>query len=187
MRTLLQRLLGLGDSGSEETTAQAETMAQAETATVRKIVGQLDALEPERARFLAAFAFILSRVANADSNISDVELRKMEQIVSELGGLPEQQAILVVQIAKSQQLLVGGTESYLVTRELNKIASREDKERLLHCLFAVSAADDQICLAEENEIRIIAEALGFEHREFTTVRSHYNQKRTILQNMPQRQ
>jgi hypothetical protein len=47
-----------------------DSFSQDETETVRKIVRQLDNLEPERARFIAAFAYILSRVARADINIS---------------------------------------------------------------------------------------------------------------------
>ena len=44
-----------------------------ETDTVRKIVHQLDQLPPERARYVAAFAYLLSRVARADMNISAEE------------------------------------------------------------------------------------------------------------------
>src|SRR4051812_6287119 len=93
----------------------ADTHAGSETDTVRKIVRALDALEPERARHIAAFAYVLSRVARADMNISEVETREMEQLVAELGGLPEEQAILAVQIAKTQTTLFGGTENFLVT------------------------------------------------------------------------
>ena len=47
----------------------------------------------------------------------------MEQLVVGLSGLPEEQAILVVQIAKSQATLFGGTENFLVTGEFNKMAT----------------------------------------------------------------
>ena len=87
-----------------------------ETETVRKIVQQLDNLEPARARFIAAFAYILSRVARADMNISEAETREMEHQVIRLSGLPEQQAVLVVQIAKTQATLFGGTENFLSRR-----------------------------------------------------------------------
>ncbi len=151
-----------------------------DTETVRRIVREVDRLEPAEARYLAAFAFVLARVANSDMVISEDETRRMEGVVRGIGGLEEAQAVLVVQIAKSQQLLMGGTENYLVTREFNEIASREQKERLLHCLFEVSAADDSISLLEESEVRRIAEELRFDHHEFSAIRSHYNEKRSIL-------
>jgi uncharacterized tellurite resistance protein B-like protein len=168
----LNKLFGREDDASEQ--------ASSDTETVRRIVGELDRLDPEEARFLAAFAFVLARVANADSDISDDESRRMEEVVREAGGLTEAQAVLVVQIAKAQQLLKGGTENYLVTREFNKIADRGQKERLLRCLFEVSAADDSISLVEEDEVKRIATELAFEHREFSTIRSEYNAKRSIL-------
>lgn len=83
-----------------------------ETETVRRIVQHLDGLEPARARYIAAFAYILSRVARADMNISEVETREMERQVTKLSGLPAEEAVLVVQIAKTQATLFGGTENF---------------------------------------------------------------------------
>ena len=72
---------GQGRSGSDG-------LGRDETETVRKIVRQLDNLEPARARFIAAFAYILSRVARADMNISDEETKEMEHQVIRLSSLP---------------------------------------------------------------------------------------------------
>lgn len=155
-----------------------------DTETVRKIVARLEALPPEQARYVAAFAFILARVANADLEITEDETRDMEQLVMQYGGLPEDQAVLAVHLAKSQQVLFGGTENFLVTREYAEIASHEEKERLLHCLFAVAAADGSISVAEENEISRIAEELGIDRHELIEIRSGYNDKRSVLQNLP---
>jgi len=137
VRSLLD-LLGLADR------TPAGDAGTAETATVRKIARELEELEPERARFLAAFAYLLSRVAHADLEISDEETRSMEEIVRGYGDLPDAQAVLVVEIAKSQSRLFGHTENFQVAREFKKLADREQCLELLHCLFAVSAADDVI-------------------------------------------
>jgi len=170
--SLLSRLFGLEDD--------SPTRPSSDTESVRRIIREVDRLDPSEARYLAAFAFVLARVANSDMKISKDEGRRMEEIVREIGGLNEAQAGLVVQITKSRQLLKGGTENYLVTREFNKISDREQKERLIHCLFEVSAADQSISLVEENEVRRIAEELQFDHREFSIIRSQYNTKRSIL-------
>ena len=53
-----------------------------QTDTVRKIVDALDRLEPQHARYLAAFGYILSRVARADLKVSPEETREMERIVA---------------------------------------------------------------------------------------------------------
>jgi uncharacterized tellurite resistance protein B-like protein len=151
-----------------------------ETETVRKIVHALDALEPHRAKYIAAFAYILSRVANADMNISSSETRKMEQLVIGLSGLSEEQAILVVQIAKTQATLFGGTENFLVTDEFNGMATQEQKLSLLNCLFAVAAADESISGAEEREIRLIVNELQLTHSDFINARLAYRQYLSLL-------
>lgn len=153
-----------------------------QTDTVRKIVKALDELEPARAKYIAAFAYILSRVARADMNISDVETTKMEQLVVGLSGLSEGQAILAVQIAKTQAILFGGTENFLVTDEFNQIATQEQKLSLLNCLFAVAAADESISSVEEREIRLIVNELQLTHSDFINARLAYRQYLSLLNN-----
>jgi len=151
-----------------------------DTDTVRRIVGELDKLDPQRARYLAAFAYVLSRVAGADLHISDAETAKMVDLVQHVGHLPEAQAILVVEIAKSQSRLFGGTENFLVTREFRQIASDAERHELLDCLFAVSAADEAISAEEDAQIWQIARELGFSHAEYIEVRLAYSEKRTVF-------
>lgn len=172
------RFLGLG---GPETPREADP---ADTRTVRKIVESLDRLEPERARYIAAFAYVLGRVAHADLEISPEETAAMERIVMEQGGIPEEQAVIVVQMAKTQNLLFGGTENYLVTREFKRVATREQKLRLLHCLFAVSSSDESIVSAEDTEIRKIASELGVSHKEFIAVKGHYREHLEVLKDPP---
>jgi uncharacterized tellurite resistance protein B-like protein len=154
--------------------------AHGDTETVRRIVRELDKLPPERARYLAAFAYVLSRVAHADLDISEVETARMVELVSRAGNLAAPQATLVVEIAKSQSRLFGGTENFLVTREFRAIASDIERRELLDCLFAVSAADDAISADEESQIAQIAGELGFPHADYVKARLAYSDKRTVL-------
>lgn len=180
--SILKQILGL--VRGPQTAAAG---AAGDTESVRRIVRELDALEADRARFVAAFAYILSRVANADLDISEEETRKMERILHELGHLPEGQAVLAVQIAKAQNRLLGGTENFLVTREFKELATPEQCRELLDCLFAVSAVDESISGAEEAQIRQIASELGFSHAEFVAARAAYNDKRDVLKGLPGRE
>jgi len=152
-----------------------------QTETVRKIVSKLDDLEPDRARFIAAFAYILGRVAHADLDISDEETRAMEKIVTEFGALPEEQAIIVVQMAKIHNELFGHTEDFLVTREFAQHTTLDEKMALLDCLFAVSASDNAISALENSEIRSIADELRLTLRDFAKARSKYRRYLSVLQ------
>lgn len=155
---------------------QSEAVTTREDDTIRKIADELDRLEPERARYVAAFAYILSRVARADQDVSAEETAAMERIVMQKGGLPREQAIIVVQMAKTQHLLFGGTEDYTVTREFDRIATHEQKLALVDCLFAVSASDDAILTVEDNEIVRVARELKIEHADVVRLRAGYRHK-----------
>lgn len=159
---------------------QAKASASADTDTVRRIVASLDAMDPDRARWIAAFAFLLCRVARADLAVSEDERVAMERIMRERGGLSEEQTVLVLQIAKAQEALFGGTENYLVSREFNKLATREEKLALLDCLFAVSAADESISTAEDSEIVRICAELQLPRDEVVAARGRYREYLAVL-------
>jgi uncharacterized tellurite resistance protein B-like protein len=151
-----------------------------ETETVRNITRALDRMEPDRAKFIAAFAYLLGRVARADLNVSREETQVMERIIVERGGLPEEQAVLVVQIAKAQNILLGGTENYLVSREFKEATTYAERIALLDCLFAVAAADESISTIEDNEVSQIADELRIEHRDFISIRLKYRDYLAVL-------
>jgi uncharacterized tellurite resistance protein B-like protein len=173
----------LGLARPPEDGVRQRAAPSAETETVRKIVTALESMDPERARFVAAFAYILCRVARADLHISPAETLLMERVVMERSGLPEEQAILVVQMAKTQSTLFGGTENFLVTREFNKIATHEQKIALLECLFAV-ASDEMISTVEDNEISRVCSELQISHDEFVSVRMAFREHRAVFRKPP---
>ncbi|MEM9594454.1 MAG: TerB family tellurite resistance protein [Acidobacteriota bacterium] len=179
MKSLLE-FLGFG---KEEPPGHGGGPAAGDTETVRRIVSQLEGLPAERARFVASFAFLLGRVAHADLDISDDETAEMEHQVQKVGGLPESQAVLAVEIAKAQNRLFGSTEGFQVAREFRALTSKEERTRLLHCLFAVSAADQEISSDEDQVVAQIAEELGFSHREMIEVRRHYDEHRAVVRRL----
>ena len=166
----LLRWLGL-DSRDEQ---------QGPVDSLGEIEKALTDLEPAQARYLAGFAYILSRVAGADHHISDAESEVMERLVADRGKLPAEQAALVVRIAQTQTQRHRGTEDFIVTREFAALATREQKLALLDCLFAVSSSDSSIRTVEDNEIRRIASELKLEHADFIAVRSAHTSHLEVL-------
>ena len=152
-----------------------------DTETVRRIAGQLDAIPVDRARFLAAFAYILTRAAAADLEISEVESRAIERLVGEHGGLPEAQAILVTQIARNQSLLYSGTEDYLVTRQFRELSTAEDRLALLRCCYLVGAADDTITSEESDTLQEIAKELDIDRDAVNVIRNEFAPKLAAFQ------
>jgi uncharacterized tellurite resistance protein B-like protein len=157
--------LGLAGAAPDDPSPEADA--------IRHIVSELEALPDDRALHLATFAWVLGRAAHADSHVSNEETRKMEDIVRVLGHLPEAQAVLVVEMAKHQVRLFGGTQNYVVTRQFRELSTPEQRIELLECVFAVSAADASITVAEEGEARKISTELGLDHTEFVRARAAY--------------
>jgi uncharacterized tellurite resistance protein B-like protein len=147
---------------------------------IHSIARQLDSMDPAAARHLALFAFLLARVANVDQDVSEAELREMERIVETYGGLSAGQAALVTQIARAQNQLFGETRNFLAGREFRDVATEDQKRELLHCLFAVSAADDSISVAEEEAVRAVARELLLTNAEYIAIRTAYRDKRAVL-------
>jgi uncharacterized tellurite resistance protein B-like protein len=137
---------------------------------LRELVETLEHLEPARARHLARFAYLLGRVAQADRHVSPAETRSMEALLVEAGGLTAEQAVVVVGLAKSANLLFGSTADFEVAREFADEASYDEKLALARCLFRVAATDAAISVAEESEIHRIASHLKIQPQDLTALR-----------------
>ena len=111
----LLRFLGLGNDRKNDS---------GDTETVRRIASQLERIEPDKAKYLASFAYVLARLAHADLDIDATETAEMERSVKALAALSDAEAALVVQIAVSQARHLGGTENYMVTREFRQASTR---------------------------------------------------------------
>jgi uncharacterized tellurite resistance protein B-like protein len=145
--------------------------------SIQQIAAELDRLEPGQARYIAGFAFVLSRLAAADDVITPDEARVMERLVQQKTELPPEQAALVIEMATRQQRLFGATDDFLVTRELQRNTSYEQRLHLVECLFALAATDDRIRAEEGNEIARIARELRIEQTDLARLR---NQHRNLL-------
>lgn len=162
MKSLIRSWLGVDQSDAAD-----------DHSALRDLLGALERLEPERARHLAQFAYLLGRVAHADQHVSAAETRTMEELIQREGHLPTEQAILVVGLAKTSNLLFGGTDNFLVARDFAARATHEQKLALVRCLFAVSVAEGNMSIAEEREVQRIARELRIEHADLVKLRLEY--------------
>jgi uncharacterized tellurite resistance protein B-like protein len=137
---------------------------------LRSLVEALDRLAPERAQYLARFAYLLGRVAHADQHISPEETQAMEALLVEQGGLSSDQAMLVVSLAKTTSLMFGASADFAVTQEFTDSTTYQQKVALARCLFAVAASDERISIAEEGELHQITNQLRIEGPDLTAIR-----------------
>jgi uncharacterized tellurite resistance protein B-like protein len=185
---MFRRFLGLGRPAADTRLPigdEAEPVpdSAAETATARRIVARLEALPPAEARYLACFAYVMSRAANADLDISPEETAIMERFAVEYGGLDTAQAVLVIEMAKLQARVNGGTEDFVVTREFRSISTVEQRLALLRCCFVVGAADGTINATEAGTINEIARELDLEPNDVNAVRAEFHEQLSAVQEL----
>jgi uncharacterized tellurite resistance protein B-like protein len=152
-----------------------------DTATVRRIVAQLEELPPERARYLAAASYVLARVTNADLAVSPEETAFMERTLVEESGIGEAEAVLVVEAAKQQARLFGSTEDYLVTREFKRISDSDQRLRLLRACFLAAASDGSISSAESATLDQVASELDIDAPGLGALRTEFADRFSVVQ------
>lgn len=187
--SLLHRLFGGDDATPQTTPAQPAAPASptpaaptpaAETATVRRIVAQLEALPPDRARLLAGAAYVVSRAANADMTITADEVALMEHMLVERLGISEAEAVIVIKIARQQAFMFGSTEDYLVTREFKRVSTPEQRLGVMRACFQVAAANDEISSPETAVLNQIATELDIDPAAFDAVRSEHREQLSVV-------
>lgn len=164
MKSLIRSWLGI-DAAAEAAPQDA----------LRTVLEALDRYDTPHAQYLARFAYLLGRVAHADQHISPDETALMEGLVAREGGLPADEAMLVVGLAKSSTLLFGGSDDFIVARDFGATTSHEQKLALVRCLFAVSAVEGSISVAEEREIQRVSRAMRVEPSDLLKVRLEFRE------------
>jgi uncharacterized tellurite resistance protein B-like protein len=178
--SFLTRVLGLDAPASAtlpiDPDAPLPEIGVGETESVRKIAARLTSLPPARARYLAAFAYLLSRAANADLVITDAEAAEMQRLVADVGGVDSETASIVVELARLREDRYGATEDYLVSREFKAISTMDERERLLRCCFVVMAADDEVDANESWLANRLAEELDIERPDLNRIRAEFHDR-----------
>ena len=171
--------------GAEEDAPAAPSPAAgpSDSESIKRIAAEIGALPIEQRRFIAGFAYVLARAANADLDVSQAEVEYMEGAVVEVGHLSHAQAVLVVEMARNMAELYGATDDYVVTRSFAEHSTREQREDLLRTAFAVGAADDSITAAESAELNEIGKELGFRSDEVDAIRNEFRDKLAAIQAM----
>ncbi len=174
---------GNGDEATSRRPTSRGVDEAADTETVRRIVGRLEAMPRDEARFLAAFAYILTRAAAADPEISDAEELEIERLVADHGHLPEAHSVLVAEMARTQSRLYGGTEDYLVTRQFRELSTPEQRLDLLRCCYLVDAANDEISIAASDTLQEIAAELDVDRASVNAIRHEFESKLSTIRAM----
>ena len=157
------RFLGFDDTDDQPSSSPA----------LAAIENELGGLAPERAQYIAAFAFLLARVADADLEVEDRERGAMQRMLVEHAGLSDHEAGMVSELAVMRSEELAGTANIHVSRLFRDISQPAQRLQLIECVFAVAAADDDVSIAEGNEVFLIGEELGVSRNDVLAIRARH--------------
>lgn len=162
----LLRFLGIGGTSKGR---------QSEPVSLAEIGAKLDALPPEEARFVAAFSYLLARVAAADLRTDDVERDSIARRLESFGEIDRDLAGILADTAIQAVTTNEASDDHLVARAFRDMTERPERIRLLRCLYAVAAADKNISTVEDNEIYEVARAIGVGHPDVIALRMEFKE------------
>lgn len=171
----LFRFLGLTSTASA---------AHREPESLRELAGRLSAMAPEDARFVAAFAYLLARVAGADLRTKGDEREVIARRLETVAGLGAERANLLAESAISAATAHSASDDHLVARAFRELATLDERLALVRCLYAVAAADDSITTLEDNEIFEIATEIGLGRTDVVALRSEWREQLAVLKALP---
>lgn len=171
----LLRFLGIGGKSDGR---------ENEPASLAEIGAHLDSLPAEEARFVAAFTYLLARVAGADLRTDDTEREAMANRLERFAEIDADLAHLLAKAAIQAAATHSASDDHLVARAFRDMSARPERIRLLRCLYAVAAADENISTVEDNEIFEVANAIGVERRDVVALRSEFKEHIGALKTLP---
>lgn len=171
----LFRFLGLGGPSAADSR---------EPASLREIATRLDGQAPQDARFVAAFAYLLARVAGADLRTQNDERSAIASRLETLAGIDAERAALLATAAIAAADAHGASDDHLVARAFRSFSNDDERRRLVRCLYAVAAADETITTVEDNEVFEIAAEIGLDRGDVVALRSEFREQLAVLRALP---
>jgi uncharacterized tellurite resistance protein B-like protein len=158
--------------------------AEREPESLRELGARLSALPPEDARFIAAFAYLLARVAGADLRMENGEREIIADRLGSLAGLERERARILADAAIAAATTHSASDDHLVARSYREMATDDERQLLVRCLYAVAAADSNITTPEDNEIFEIATEIGMGRNDVVALRAEFKEHLAVLRALP---
>jgi uncharacterized tellurite resistance protein B-like protein len=160
MRNLITRSRGGSSSPSSSFERIASRMRGARDR------GTLSAQDEERA---VLFGAILYRTAYADGRVDKLEISQLRGLLTAEFRMDDEEAAQVVSVIGARA--AEEMDRQRLCASFNRVASMDERLRLLGCLFSVAKADGRIDEDEMREIRLAANYLWIDARSFNDMRT----------------
>ncbi len=144
-----------------------------------KLSDMLQNHSEDEVKWIAAYAGLLGKVANADTSLDKKELGVIQELLGRHVELEAEQVRDILSLFEEHRVRLLSIEDYIYIRLANETADRKRKLELIRALFCVAAADGVISGGEENEIRRVTQGLGLSHRDYIEARLEFKEHLSI--------
>jgi uncharacterized tellurite resistance protein B-like protein len=121
-------------------------------------------LPEEKLYFICLVGTLMATIAHVDDHFDAAEKKALKRCLIDQFALKGKELTLLFDVVEEQARQ--GFDFYEVAKELNRVASFNDRTHLMECLFEVSIADGEMAHDEAEEIRRITKALRIPHKTF---------------------
>jgi len=121
-------------------------------------------LPEERLYFICLVGTLMAAIAHVDNHFDPAEKKALKRCLTDQFSLKGKELTLLFEVVEEQARQ--GFDFHEVVTELNRIASYNDRTRLMECLFEIAIADGEMAHGEAEEIRRITKALRIPHKIF---------------------
>lgn len=121
-------------------------------------------LPDERLYFICLVGTLMAAVAHVDDHFDPAEKKALKRCLTDQFSLKGKELTLLFEVVEEQARQ--GFDFHEVAKELNRVASYNDRIHLMECLFEISIADGEIVHEEAEEVRRITKALRIPHKTF---------------------
>ena len=137
-------------------------------------------LEERQILMITGLSGLLGKVAYSDRNISEEEIAQIEQLLTEDGLLEKKLFLSLIEVVKRHTKELSGIEDHRYLNILNEICTPEEKSKILMNLFALAAADNEVCSEEDRTLSLIAKGLRVPQGDYVAARRSVQDKLSVL-------
>ena len=124
------------------------------------------------------------RLAGADLKTDGAERDAMAQRLETFAQIDSKRAIMLATTAIEVAAAHQASDDHLVARAFRDMSDEPERIRLLRCLYAVAAADENISATEDNEIFEVANEIGVRRIDVIALRSEFKEHLGALKALP---
>jgi len=124
----------------------------------------------DRSYLACLFGTLMSSLGHVDGNFSQEENTVLQKTMKAQFDFGVQEIVLLSEIANEYSMEF---DFYEVTKEINRLVSRDQRLKFMESLFELVVADGSMDYAEVEELRRITKALQISHKEFIDCKIRY--------------